>query len=190
MYKQSRCLGDNKDMQDFSDQTSTLLTPRQKLFCDWYVKLGNATEAAIKAGYSEKTARSIACENLTKPDIQTYLAHRRTELEELLGFNKATVIQDLLAIKGKCMVAKPVMEYDRNKRAVVQVTEEAEDGQEVGVFEFDSLGAVRAIETINKMMDYYTPTKTEDVTPVSHKEPATIVINKTYADQEPNQLTA
>ncbi len=172
-------------MSDISEKNSTNLTPRQKLFCDWYLKLGNGTEAAVKAGYSEKTSRFIASENLTKPNIQTYLAHRRTELEELLGFNKATVIQDLLTIKEQCMVAKPVMEYDRTKRTFSQVMKETENGEEVGVFEFDSLGAVRALETINKMMDYYTPTKVEDVTPIN-KEPATIVVNKSYAHQEPD----
>lgn len=177
-------------MSDISDTLAISLTPRQQSFCDLYLKLGNATEAAIKAGYSEKTARSIASENLTKPDIQTYLAHRRTELEELLGFNKATVLQDLLAIKQQCMVAKPVIEYDRAKRTFAQVIKETDDGQEVGVFEFDSLGAVRALETINKMMDYYTPTKVEDVTSSANKQPATIVVNKTYAHQESDQPPA
>ncbi|MCC0650821.1 terminase small subunit, partial [Clostridioides sp. ZZV15-6598] len=33
------------------------LTEKQKRFCDYYIKTGNATEAAIKAGYSEKTAK-------------------------------------------------------------------------------------------------------------------------------------
>ena len=35
------------------------LTPKQKAFADYYIELGNATEAAIKAGYNEKTARFI-----------------------------------------------------------------------------------------------------------------------------------
>lgn len=49
------------------------LTPKQQAFCDYYIASGNATEAAIKAGYSENTARSIGSENLTKPDIQSYI---------------------------------------------------------------------------------------------------------------------
>lgn len=52
------------------------LTPKQKKFCEWYIKTGNATEAAKKAGYSEKTARKTAHENLTKPDISAYIAER------------------------------------------------------------------------------------------------------------------
>ena len=49
------------------------LSPKQKLFCEEYAKTKNATQAAINAGYSEKTARTIASENLTKPYIQEYL---------------------------------------------------------------------------------------------------------------------
>ena len=53
------------------------LTPKQKAFVEAYA--GNATEAAIKAGYSPKTARSIGQENLTKPDIIRAIKERETE---------------------------------------------------------------------------------------------------------------
>lgn len=49
------------------------LTPKQELFCVEYLKDLNATQAAIRAGYSEKTARNIASENLAKPDIQEFI---------------------------------------------------------------------------------------------------------------------
>lgn len=52
------------------------LTPKQKAFADLYIKLGNATEAARQAGYSEKTARYIAAENLAKPVIADYIHER------------------------------------------------------------------------------------------------------------------
>ena len=55
------------------------LNERQKAFADYYIQTGNATEAAIKAGYSEKTARSIGAENLTKPDISAYIKARLGE---------------------------------------------------------------------------------------------------------------
>ncbi len=45
------------------------LSARQEAFVAEYVKDRNATRAAIRAGYSERTARSIGHENLTKPDI-------------------------------------------------------------------------------------------------------------------------
>lgn len=49
------------------------LNKRQKRFCDFYIETLNATQSAIDAGYSPKTARSIGYENLTKPYIQEYI---------------------------------------------------------------------------------------------------------------------
>lgn len=49
------------------------LTPKQKAFAEEYVKCGNETEAAKKAGYSPKTAYSIGSENLKKPEIIAYI---------------------------------------------------------------------------------------------------------------------
>ena len=57
------------------------MTERQKKFCDYYIKLGDATKAAIKAGYSKKTAYSIGSENLRKPEIAEYIAKRQKETE-------------------------------------------------------------------------------------------------------------
>ena len=50
------------------------LTPKQKAFCQFYAGNGNATESARLAGYSEKTAKEIGAENLTKPNIAEYIA--------------------------------------------------------------------------------------------------------------------
>ena len=58
------------------------LKPRQKAFADYYIECGNATEAAKRAGYSDKTARQIATENLTKPSICEYIAERVKPTEE------------------------------------------------------------------------------------------------------------
>lgn len=58
------------------------LTPKQKAFADYYIECGNATEAAKRAGYSDKTARQIATENLTKPSICEYIADRVKPTEE------------------------------------------------------------------------------------------------------------
>ena len=59
-----------------------MLTPKQKAFADYYIECGNATEAAKRAGYSEKTARYIASENLTKPVISAYIAERQKQIED------------------------------------------------------------------------------------------------------------
>ena len=49
------------------------LTLKQKKFCEYYVASGNATQSAIKAGYSKKTAEMISSENLRKPYIIEYI---------------------------------------------------------------------------------------------------------------------
>ena len=58
------------------------LTAKQQRFADYYIQTGNATESAIKAGYSKKTARSIGQENLTKPDIAKYIEEVNKKLED------------------------------------------------------------------------------------------------------------
>lgn len=62
------------------------MTERQKRFVEELIILKgrNQTQAAINAGYSEKTAYSIASENMRKPEIQEYLSKRKKELEEEL----------------------------------------------------------------------------------------------------------
>ena len=49
------------------------MTPRQQKFCDEYLISGNATDAAIKAGYSRKTAKQTGSENLAKPNLRAYI---------------------------------------------------------------------------------------------------------------------
>jgi phage terminase small subunit len=56
------------------------VTPRQQKFCDEYLISGNATDAAIKAGYSPKTAYSMGNENLNKPELKAYI---ETELDKI-----------------------------------------------------------------------------------------------------------
>lgn len=74
------------------------LNERQKAFADYYIQTGNATEAAIKAGYSEKTARSIGAENLTKPDISAYIRERLDEQGEKRVADANEVIEFYTAV--------------------------------------------------------------------------------------------
>ena len=69
------------------------LTVKQKRFADEYIISGNATDAAKKAGYSEKTARKIASENLTKPDIQNYIKEKTRSFEK----KKIMTLEEALA---------------------------------------------------------------------------------------------
>ena len=58
----------------------TKLTEKQKRFADYFIETANVTEAAIKAGYSKKTARVIGQENLLKPAIKNYIDEKLTEM--------------------------------------------------------------------------------------------------------------
>ncbi len=58
------------------------LTKKQKDFADYYLELGNQTEAAKKAGYSKKTAYSIGNENMKKPEIKAYISERLAQIEK------------------------------------------------------------------------------------------------------------
>lgn len=74
------------------------LTAKQKIFCDEYIISLNATQAAIKAGYSKKTARKIAAENLTKPVIQNYISERMKQKESSLIATQDEVLQYLTSV--------------------------------------------------------------------------------------------
>lgn len=58
------------------------LTIKQKAFADYYIETGNATESAIRAGYSKKTAAVIGAENLIKPNIKNYIEERVKQIED------------------------------------------------------------------------------------------------------------
>ena len=60
------------------------LTAKQQRFCDEYLIDLNATQAAIRAGYSAKTAQAIGSENLTKPLLKQYIEARMAAKEEKL----------------------------------------------------------------------------------------------------------
>jgi phage terminase small subunit len=57
------------------------LTEKQKRFADYYIETGNATESAIRAGYSQNTATETGYENLRKPHIKEYIEERNKALE-------------------------------------------------------------------------------------------------------------
>lgn len=74
------------------------MTAKQMRFCDEYLIDLNATQAAIRAGYSEKTARAMGAENLTKPDIKAYIDARMAEKQSSLIANQDEVLRYLTAV--------------------------------------------------------------------------------------------
>lgn len=73
-----------------------MLTPKQQKFVNAYSLSGNATQAALAAGYSERTACKIGSENLQKLDIQTALAERQAEYAAELEVTKRDVMGQVL----------------------------------------------------------------------------------------------
>jgi phage terminase small subunit len=74
------------------------LTEKQKRFADYYIETGNATESAIRAGYSEKTAKEMGYENLTKPHIREHIDSVLKEIGNKRIMNAEEVMQLLTSI--------------------------------------------------------------------------------------------
>ena len=74
------------------------LTAKQQRFVEEYLVDLNATQAAIRAGYSKKTARQIAKENLTKPYIKAYIDQQLKKLEDERIAEAKEVLQYLTAV--------------------------------------------------------------------------------------------
>ena len=75
---------------------STTLTSKQLRWIDEYLIDFNGAASAVRAGYSPKTSRAIACELLTKPHIQAVLQARQGALAEELRITRQGVVQGLL----------------------------------------------------------------------------------------------
>ena len=84
------------------------LTAKQQRFCDEYLIDLNATQAAIRAGYSSKCAKQIAQKNMTKVDLREYIDNRLAEKEKALIADQDEVLKYLTAImrreKKECIV--------------------------------------------------------------------------------------
>ena len=72
------------------------LTPKQQRFVEEYLIDLNATQAAIRSGYSEKTARDIGCENLAKPNIAKAIEEAQEKLSNKAQVTVEMVVQGLL----------------------------------------------------------------------------------------------
>lgn len=74
------------------------MTDKQKMFCHEYMVDRNATQAAIRAGYSPKTAKSQGQRLLTKVDIKKYIDEHTEEQYERAGISADDVLNELVSI--------------------------------------------------------------------------------------------
>ena len=72
------------------------LTPKQQLFVAEYLVNLNATQAAVRAGYSKKTAYSVGHENLKKPEVAAAIQEAMEARSERTGVTQDQVIEGLL----------------------------------------------------------------------------------------------
>ena len=98
------------------------LTEKQRRFVDYYVETGNKTEAAKKAGYSEKTAASIGDENLRKPAIKAAIDARLRELEDKRIAKADEVMQFLTStLRGEVKEERVVVEGTGDGRSDARI---------------------------------------------------------------------
>lgn len=87
------------------------LTQKQKRFVEEYLIDLNATQAAIRAGYSSESAKEIGCENLTKPNIRTHISIAMAERSKRTGINADRILTELAKIA--LVNPKDVIDFDR-----------------------------------------------------------------------------
>ena len=107
------------------------MTAKQKLFCDEYLIDLNATQAAIRAGYSKKTAYAIGVENLNKPVIKEYIAARMAEKESKLIADQDEVLRYLTSVlRGEAQSEVVVVEGTGNGASEARTMQKAPDEKE------------------------------------------------------------
>lgn len=120
-------------------------TEKQKLFCSEYVKDYNGTQAAIRAGYSAKTAASQASRLLKNPDVLKEIKENQKKLVDSLCITEEKIIKNLQDVYDRCMAAVPVTEWDYSEHKLV----------ETGQYLFDSKGALKAIQLLGQHLGMF-----------------------------------
>lgn len=121
------------------------MTDKQINFCREYVKDYNGTQAAIRAGYSEKTAAVKANQLLHKENILNTIKQYQKELVESSCLTEEKVIAKVEEILDRCMSAEPVMEWNYEEHRY----------EPTGEYQFDSKGALKAIEMLGKHLGMF-----------------------------------
>lgn len=125
------------------------LTPRNLRFCEEYVLDLNATQAAIRAGYSEKSAHTTANEILKNPKVQQKIAELQDERSERTRITADYVLTSLREVVERCMQKAPVM-VGRGENA-----HQLKDEHGADVWEFDSKGAIGALKLLGDHLGLY-----------------------------------
>lgn len=123
---------------------SKKLTPKQKRFCEEYVIDLNASQAALRAGYSKKTHSVIGAQNLLKVIIQAEIQKLKIKIADKAEVSAEYVLTSLVNVAERCQQAEPVMMKD------------GKGWVETGEYKFDSSGANKALELLGKHLALFT----------------------------------
>ena len=123
------------------------LTPKQQRFVDEYLVDLNATQAAIRAGYSEKTARTQAAHLLAKDNIQSAISTRQQDRAERTELTQDEVINDFREIRDLALGRKP---------KTIRLRQGDGEWAEQEVFDYDLANAHRANEALGRHLKLFT----------------------------------
>lgn len=133
------------------------LTPKQQRFVDEYLIDLNATQACIRAGYSEKTARQIGEQNLSKLDIQEAIQQAMNERQARTHIDQDYVINTIVDTIERCKQAKPVLQKNG-----APVFTENPDGDVVPAYKFDATNVLKGAELLGRHLGMFTDKKVVD----------------------------
>lgn len=140
------------------------LTDKQKRFVTEYLVDLNATQAAIRAGYSQKTAGSAANENLRKPQISAEIQKRQAKVQDKLEITQERIVKELAAIAfssgtdfaevneaegGQSVRFKATEGLPPEKRAAISSIKTMRGGMEVKTYD-----KLRAMELLGKFLGF------------------------------------
>lgn len=127
------------------------LTAKQQTFVQEYLVDLNATRAAIRAGYSEKTAGQIGDENLKKPEIASAIQAAMDARSERTNITVDYVLQSIYSTMERCKQVEPVL--DRKGDPVMV---ETPDGGEARAYTFNAAGVLKGAELLGKHLKLFT----------------------------------
>ena len=129
------------------------LTPKQARFVGEYLIDLNATQAAIRAGYSKKSAEQQGSRLLRYVKVGAAVAKGQAEKAEKLGLSQEWVLRRLMQVVERCLQAEAVV--DRKGEPVIIETPEGEMG---AAYTFQAAGANRALELLGKHLNLFNET--------------------------------
>ena len=159
------------------EEENIRLTDKQERFCYEYCIDFNATQAAIRSGYSERTAKEIGCENLTKLNIQTRIKEMQSNLSTTAGISALKVINEhakiafsgISKLKDGWMTLRDFESLTEDEKACIQEVQTKEarkaDGNDGIVIEawvkIKLYDKQKSLDSISNLLGFNAPTKQE-----------------------------